>query len=112
MLQYTYGAPHVGKQVTADYITRQPGGNYRVTHTDDIVPKLPGIGFGYRHFGPEYFITSGNDVPVTTRDITVIPGQPLIAGNQATLTVSIESHGWYFNEIAACAPDGFEFVKH
>lgn len=84
-------------------------GNYRVTHTDDIVPKLPGILFGYRHVGPEYFITSGNNVPVTTRDITVIPGQPLIAGNQATLTSSIDAHGWYFNAIAACSPEGFEF---
>ena len=109
--QYTYGAPQLGKQTTADYITRQPGGNFRVTHTDDIVPKLPGNIVGYRHIGPEYFITSGNNVPVTTRDITVIPGQPLIAGNQATFTSSIAAHGWYLNEIGACSPEGFEFKE-
>jgi Lipase (class 3) len=109
VFQYTFGSPQVGQQTTADYISNQPGGNYRVTHTDDIVPKLPGIFAGYRHVGTEYFITSGNNVPVTTRDITVIPGRPLIAGNQATFTSSIEAHSWYFNAVGACAPGGFEF---
>lgn len=106
---YTYGAPQVGKQTTADYISSQPGGNYRVTHTDDIVPKLPGIAFGYRHIGPEYFITSGNNLPVTSRDVILIPGQPLVAGNQATITSSIDAHLWYFNAIADCSPPNFEF---
>lgn len=105
---YTYGAPQTGKQTFADYVSRQAGGNYRVTHTDDIVPKLPGLVFGYRHIGPEYFITSANNAPVTIRDIRVIPGQPLFAGNQATLTSSTDAHSWYFNGIAACSPEGFE----
>jgi Lipase (class 3) len=108
-VKYTYGAPQIGQQQFADYVGRQPGGNFRVTHTDDIVPKLPGLLIGYRHFSPEYFITSGNNVPVTTRDITVITGTPWYAGNQGTLTSSTEAHSWYFNRIAACAPEGFEF---
>ncbi len=95
-------------QTTADYISKQPGGNYRITHTDDIVPKLPGIIVGFRHVGTEYFIKSGNNIPVTSTDIQVIPGNPLIAGNQATSSSSINAHGWYFNAIAACAPAGFE----
>lgn len=101
----------MGKQATADYISRQSGGNFRVTHTNDIVPKLPGILVGYRHIGPEYFITSGNNEAVTTRDIQVIQGQPLYAGNQATITSSFSAHGWYFNAIGDCSPDGFELKE-
>jgi Lipase (class 3) len=107
-LQYTFGSPQIGMQTTANYISNQPGGVYRVTHTDDIVPKLPGVLLGYRHVGTEYFITSGNNVPVTSRDITVIQNS-LFAGNQATWTSSVDAHGWYFNPIGACAPPGYEF---
>jgi len=106
---YTYASPQVGMQTTADYINSQPGGNYRITHTDDIVPKLPGILLGFRHVGTEYWITSSNNIDVTMNDITVIPGHPLIAGNQATWTSSIEAHSWMLNKIGACSPGGFEF---
>lgn len=108
---YTYGSPQVGTEITANYISNQPGGNYRVTHTNDIVPKLPSRVFGYSHVSPEYFIKSGNNVPVTSRDIDVIQGNPAFAGNQGTFTSSIDAHGWYFNAIGDCAPDGFEFKE-
>jgi hypothetical protein len=99
----------VGLRATADFITNQPGGNYRVTHTNDLVPKLPGTLVGYGHVSPEYFITSDDKAPVTSRDITVISGNPLFSGNQGTTGASIDAHGWYFNAIGACAPGGFEF---
>ncbi|RAL01130.1 uncharacterized protein BO80DRAFT_434774 [Aspergillus ibericus CBS 121593] len=51
----------IGNLALADYITDQDkGSNYRVTHTDDIVPKLPPELLGYHNFSPEYWITSGN----------------------------------------------------
>ncbi|KAF7508723.1 hypothetical protein GJ744_008970 [Endocarpon pusillum] len=108
---YTYGSPQVGTQVTANYISNQPGGNYRVTHTNDIVPKLPSGVVGYGHVSPEYFIKSGNNVPVTSTDIDVIQGISLTAGNQGTFPPSIDAHLWYFNAISACSPGGFEFKE-
>ena len=105
LFQYTFGQPQVGNDYFAKYVTYQPGGNFRVTHTNDVVPKLPGLP-GYKHWGPEYHITSGDNKQVSASDISVVEGLPLLAGNMATLGVSILAHGWYFNSIAACAPGG------
>ncbi|VUC37959.1 unnamed protein product [Clonostachys rosea] len=59
---YTYGAPRVSNDVLADFITRQPGKLYRVTHGQDPVPRVPGRGvyitdsMKYRHVSPEYYL--------------------------------------------------------
>lgn len=101
-IQYTYGQPRVGNLALAQYIT-QIGGNWRTTHTDDSVPKLPSTIYGYSHSSPEYWITSGNNLPVTTSDIQVIQGVDSTAGNAGTTTSSIASHHWYFRSIDSCA---------
>lgn len=77
-----------------------------MTHQNDAVPKLPGSTFGYSHFDPEYFISSPNDEVVNTDDITVVTGR---GGNLGTFGFSLDAHGFYFVDIGACAPEGFEF---
>ncbi|KAJ5621074.1 hypothetical protein N7510_005058 [Penicillium lagena] len=98
---YTYGEPRVGNTALATYITNQ-GSLWRVTHTDDIVPKLPPASFGFSQPSPEYWITSGNNVTVTTSTIQEIQGVGSDSGNAGTTDVSIEAHNWYLVDIDAC----------
>ncbi|OJJ50407.1 hypothetical protein ASPZODRAFT_149736 [Penicilliopsis zonata CBS 506.65] len=100
---YNYGQPRIGNMPLADYITDQSmGSNYRVTHTDDIVPKLPPKLLGFHHYSPEYWITSGNDVTVTTSDVTEVTGVDSTDGNAGTSGDSITAHRWYFIYISEC----------
>lgn len=97
---YTLGCPRVGNEALAEYIADQ-GTLYRITHTNDIVPKVPPP-IGYSHPGPEYWITSGNDETVTTSDIKVIQGTNATAGNAGAAGASVIAHLHYFGAIAAC----------
>lgn len=97
-MQYTYGQPRVGNLALAQYITNVDT-QWRVTHTDDTVPKLPSMSSGFSHSSPEYWITSGDNVTVITSDIQVITGIDSTAGNAGTLTSSTSAHNWYFVNI-------------
>ncbi|KAL9109412.1 MAG: hypothetical protein Q9227_005919 [Pyrenula ochraceoflavens] len=106
---YTYGSPRVGNLPLAQYITSQPGGNYRVTHHQDPVPRLPPLLLGFSHTSPEYYISSGNNVTPTTNDITEFDGVDETQGNAGQTTLNVDDHGWYFNAISACGD--FEIEK-
>ena len=102
---YTYGQPRIGGATISDYITNQnKGGNFRVTHYDDPVPRLPPLLLGFVHISPEYYIRTGNYVPVTASDIDELTGSVNLLGN--TLNIGngfdLNAHGWYFNNISAC----------
>ncbi|KAJ5575536.1 hypothetical protein N7535_002462 [Penicillium sp. DV-2018c] len=98
---YSYGQPRVGNEALATYITNQ-GSIWRVTHTDDLVPKLPPASFGFSHPSPEYWITSGDDQTVTASDIDVIEGVGSKDGNAGTLNPNTDAHSWYLGHITAC----------
>ena len=100
---YTYGQPRVGNDVLSQLVTDQ-GNNYRITHTDDGVPKLPpeevpvvdtftGV---YRHISPEYWISSGlgNDITAFRK----LEGLSNYEGNAGTgqLNLNIIAHIQYF----------------
>ena len=110
---YTYGQPRIGGSEISDYITAQDkGGNYRVTHYDDPVPRLPPLLLGFRHISPEYYIGSGDYVPVTSADVDVYTGDVNFGGNTGNLRSldDLDAHEWYFNNISHCDPSGgFEF---
>ncbi|KAF2840229.1 alpha/beta-hydrolase [Patellaria atrata CBS 101060] len=108
---YSYGSPRIGGPTISQYISNQPGGNYRVTHTNDLIPRLPPTIAGFRHITPEYYISSGNNVPVTPADITRFNDDHNSAGNAGHLIPSVTAHGWYFNSISACYPGGGIEVK-
>ncbi|KAJ5489602.1 Lipase [Penicillium diatomitis] len=99
---YTYGQPRVGNLAMAEYIT-SVGNQWRVTHTDDTVPKLPPRLYGFSHASPEYWITSGDNVTVTTNDVTVVTGVNSLGGNDGTLTSSVAAHNWYIVNIDGCS---------
>ncbi|KAL1652006.1 hypothetical protein SLS58_000129 [Diplodia intermedia] len=100
--KYTYGAPRIGPAALSDYITAQ-GNNYRVTHLNDPVPRLPTLNMGYVHISPEYYISSANDAAVTANDINTYVGNSNLSGNaQWGLAVDIAAHLWYLGDISAC----------
>jgi predicted lipase len=55
---YTFGAPRIAGPRLSDYITNQQGGNYRVTHWNDPVPRLPPIAFGFVHISKQCSCTN------------------------------------------------------
>jgi hypothetical protein len=102
--QYNYGQPRIGNLALADFITSETSGsNYRVTHSDDIVPKLPPELLGYDHFSPEYWITSGDNVTVTDSDVVEVQGVDSTDGNDGTSGDSVDAHSWYIVDISACS---------
>lgn len=105
--QYTYGSPMVGNDAFANFVTKQGGGNYRITHAYDAVPKLPGYLLAYRHVSPEYWFPTASGQPFGTGDVRMSSGILNLLGNQGTLMATINDHLWYFNLIAGCT-SGFE----
>jgi hypothetical protein len=100
-----------GNYLLATFITNQSSNNFRVTHAQDIIPKLPGYPV-FAHVSPEYWITSPTGATVTADVIQVSTGVIDLDGNQGQLDSSLTDHGWYFNSIAACSPGlGSELVR-
>lgn len=102
---YTYGAPRVGNSVFATFVTETQAGNeYRVTHTDDPVPKLPPMTTGYRHLSPEYWITN-EEVEVSAADVQVCNGYATLECNAGTMSANQTAHVWYFGHTSGCGSD-------
>ncbi|KAF8468314.1 Alpha/Beta hydrolase protein [Kalaharituber pfeilii] len=76
---YTFGAPRVGNEALSKFIS-ESGTNFRVTHLNDPVPRLPPLVLGYRHIEPEYHIFQG-DTGIRPEDIKVFNGLVNWEGN-------------------------------
>ncbi|KAI1853683.1 hypothetical protein JX265_003983 [Neoarthrinium moseri] len=105
---YGYGSPRVGNKEFVAYVTAQAGAEYRVTHLDDPVPRLPPIILNYRHTTPEYWLSTGDATTTeyTASQIKVCEGYSNIACNAGTLGLDVDAHSYYFQAIAGCSPDG------
>ncbi|RDW86262.1 lipase family protein [Aspergillus mulundensis] len=113
---YTFGAPSIGNYVFAEFITNMSdsdrGRNYRITHLNDEVPKVlyrtsraPALNLvvaEYSQSGPEYWITSAFEEPVTTADIQVLEGVNNEGGNLGRELGSLRDHLWYFGPTSFC----------
>lgn len=102
---YTYGSPRIGGTKISDYISKQSGGNYRITHWNDPVPKLPLLTMGYVHTSPEYYIDRPSEQNVQTGDVQVYQGAVNFKGNMKWLLVDAGAHMWYFNSMSTCDAD-------
>lgn len=119
---YTFASPRVGNEVFAAYMNKNFGANnYRVTHLNDPVPRLPGRLLGFAHTSPEYHIVSphiknvlsaskktlanpANDV-VLPKDVLVFPGPESEKGNAGYSCTNVAMHDEYFINIADCVVD-------
>ncbi|KAL2132308.1 hypothetical protein VTI74DRAFT_3944 [Chaetomium olivicolor] len=108
---YTYGSPRVGNAAFVEFVTAQPGAEYRITHTVDPVPRLPPIFVNYRHTSPEYWINEGSDSVVTTDEVTVCSGYSNTNCNGGTKGLDIDAHGWYFQRLQGCSTGETPFKR-
>ncbi|KAM4058346.1 lipase (class 3) domain-containing protein [Hirsutella rhossiliensis] len=103
---YSYGSPRVGNPEFANFVTRQPGNTYRITHGTDIVAKVPPLIFGYAHTSPEYWISNVSATDgvhdYKQSDIFVCTGIANPDCNVGTSTVGRYDHSDYFGKIDGC----------
>ncbi|QDS76738.1 hypothetical protein FKW77_001301 [Venturia effusa] len=102
---YTYGAPRVGNQKLVDYIQtpkQSQGENFRVTHYNDPVPRLPPTVMGFAHYHPEIYLSGKNNVKVAPSDILYLDASAVSKGTEQFTAVDVDAHRWYFNNISAC----------
>jgi hypothetical protein len=104
---YTYGSPRVGNLAFVTFVTNQAGAEYRVTHADDPVPRVPPIVFSYRHTSPEYWIDpEDTERTVTASSVVVCQGYSNFNCNAGTSGLDIGAHQWYFEQTGACPTGG------
>lgn len=97
---YTFGSPRVGNSAFAKFVTSQKGAEFRVTHDNDPIARLPPIIFNFRHTSPEYWLTSYTP---GTADVEFCEGHANLKCNGGTGDFDWNPHGWYFFQINGCA---------
>ncbi|KAH7033437.1 lipase [Microdochium trichocladiopsis] len=109
---YNYGSPRVGNQAFAEFVTSQPGVEYRITHLTDPVPRLPPIFLGYHHISPEYWLSNGiaNTTDYSPADIKICEGTASVQCNAGGLGFDPDAHNYYLGHITACTGP-FDFKK-
>lgn len=105
---YNFGSPRIGGATISTYITNQAGGNYRLTHWNDPIPKLPLLTMGYVHISPEYYINKPNRAAVGSGDIQIYEGAMNMKGNGAWLLMDLDAHRWYFDSVYLCTAKKFK----
>ncbi|KAF8858930.1 alpha/beta-hydrolase [Acephala macrosclerotiorum] len=114
---YTFGQPHLGSVDVSHYIQSQApayGSNYRITHTNDVVPQLPEHNWdSWDHFYPEFWIMKDSSM-VKTSDMKVVTGALYeTGGNEGDksglgllidIAEGLPAHFIYFGAISGCNP--------
>lgn len=110
---YTYGSPRVGNAAFAEFITKQEGGTYRVTHFNDLVPQVPTEWFKYQHVDPEYWLADGptDRINYDVNDIKTCSAGNRDDCNAGTWPGNRASHGFYFQEVGGCGNKPIEFIS-
>ncbi len=103
---YTYGSPRVGNGAFADFVTKQRGAEYRVTHLNDLVPRLPPLGLDYRHTSPEYYLSTGKATTIdyAVKDVKICSGDANTDCNAKGILGSILAHANYLLVMTGCNP--------
>ncbi|KFY41937.1 hypothetical protein V494_02703 [Pseudogymnoascus sp. VKM F-4513 (FW-928)] len=102
---YTYGSPRVGNAVFADFVTRQEGSEYRVTHYNDITPTIPPLILGYRHTSVEYWLATGPETKLDyqVKDIRVCNGDANLSCSGSVFpALSLVPHRYILADMYAC----------
>ena len=101
---YTFGSPRVGNDHFANWMVAQNGKEWRMTHRDDPVPRLPPIFIGYRHISPEYWLDGGSADQATypLSSVRICTGIANVACNGGTFGLNIISHLHYLSDTSGC----------
>ncbi|KUI53627.1 Lipase [Cytospora mali] len=103
---YTFGSPRIGNAALVKYVYNQPGKTYRITHYNDVVPRLPPMfwPFCYRHTAPEYWLEGGPEerTSYTADQIEECQGSADDHCNAGLYTPNVDSHLYYFVAISHC----------
>lgn len=105
---YTYGAPRVGDVTVSNFISQQ-GNNFRVSHKEDPVPRVPPTNFGFGTITPEYHIKQG-DFNIKASDFEVL-NNPSSDISISDFLKDVKDHDNYLTptKLSLCAGDEFEF---
>ncbi|PHH61792.1 hypothetical protein CDD81_7956 [Ophiocordyceps australis] len=109
---FTYGSPRAGNAVFAAYAQRAAR-NWRVTHADDPVSRLPPLAMGFRHVDTEYWL-AGDAAEKNNYGLSELrscSGEMTLRCNSGTCGFVPESHQHYFRDIAACAPSPAQWKR-
>lgn len=117
---YTFGSPRVGNEDFVNFVNNQEGNEFRVTHADDPVPRLPPSSLllgSYRHTSPEFWLTVEDAATISASAIKasnfeLCEGIDNDACNAGTDGLNIEAHRFYLRNISACGKDGLQFRKY
>lgn len=118
---FTYGCPRVGNAAFATHLTTLLGGrNFRTTHLNDLVPRIPPKWAGYVHPAPEYSIRTPHitdaisansstlleaaNLDVGAKDVRVIVQAESEDGDDGFECGNPGMHGAYFGVISGCLP--------
>jgi len=93
--QYSFGQPRAGNAQFSEFISKQ-GNNFRITHGNDMVPKMPPEMMIYKHISPEYYISDGLGNKAKTYQI-VEGNSNSWKGNGGTYSSSILAHIQYYS---------------
>lgn len=104
---YTVGSPRVGNLAFAEFVTAQAGNEYRATHYDDPVPRLPPIVLGYYHTSPEYWLEAGpaTNIDYTIAEIAICTGYANTSCNAGTTGLDVDAHEYYFQYMSCDTTD-------
>jgi len=106
---YSYGSPRLGNSAFATFVDAKTASSssseYRITHIDDPVPRVPPLLLGYRHTGPELWLRTrsvAGTLDYGPADVVVCEGQANMSCNAGTVGFDVDAHLNYFTDLSAC----------
>lgn len=88
-----------------EFVSAQDGNEYRMTHIDDPVPRLPGHALGYYHTDVEYWLSIGEyyKTDYAASDVVVCTGYYNTSCNtQGIISTDYKAHSYYLRHVSVC----------
>lgn len=94
-------------------MTAQAGDEYRATHYDDPVPRLPPIVLGYFHTSSEFWLEAGpaTNIDYTIPEIAICTGYANTSCNAGTGGFDGNAHEYYFQYMSCDTSDDDDVLR-
>jgi pimeloyl-ACP methyl ester carboxylesterase len=101
---FAYGSPRVGNEDFVNTVDAQPGHEYRITHLNDPVPRVPLLRQSYRHTPVEYWLFTGDATTLDyhAEEVKVCLGTSSVECVGSYWSGSKEAHVNYLVLVNAC----------